>query len=126
MTDERPQAVSFAELKTDYGIRFSSRWIRELCKAGQFPKPLRLTANRVAWLKSEVEDWLRTRQHSGTSPSRRLRTRLRGFWKPGRVAAPPSRSRLYARVRGACLDDLSTGAANERDAPPRRRFCTRA
>jgi prophage regulatory protein len=58
MTDERPQAVSFAELKTDYGIRFSSRWIRELCKAGQFPKPLRLTANRVAWLKSEVEDWL--------------------------------------------------------------------
>jgi prophage regulatory protein len=31
--------------------------IYRLIKAGRFPKPLRLGANRVAWLETDLKDW---------------------------------------------------------------------
>jgi len=35
--------------------------IRRLEKAGKFPKRFKLSDNTVAWVRSEVEDWLRER-----------------------------------------------------------------
>ncbi len=39
-------------------VKYSGQHIARLEKAGQFPKRLRLGQNRVAWLLSEVEDWI--------------------------------------------------------------------
>ena len=32
-----------------------------------FPRPLRLGPNSVGWLKSEVEEWIRTRERAGSA-----------------------------------------------------------
>jgi len=39
-------------------IPYSSSHIRRLEGKGKFPKRIRLGENRVAWLQSEVHDWL--------------------------------------------------------------------
>lgn len=33
----------------------------ELMKAGEFPKPINIGARRVAWLQSDVENWITER-----------------------------------------------------------------
>jgi prophage regulatory protein len=42
-------------------IPYSPNHIRRLENAGNFPKRVRIGGNRVAWLRHEVEDWLRQR-----------------------------------------------------------------
>jgi prophage regulatory protein len=32
--------------------------IRRLAREGKFPKPIPLTENRSAWLKSEIDEWI--------------------------------------------------------------------
>jgi prophage regulatory protein len=39
-------------------VPYSQNHIRRLEAAGTFPKRLRIGANRVAWLRDEVNDWL--------------------------------------------------------------------
>ena len=39
-------------------VPYSMNHIRRLEECGQFPKRIRLGANRVGWLRSEVEQWL--------------------------------------------------------------------
>ena len=39
-------------------IKYSPQHIARLEKAGQFPKRIRLGQNRVAWLLSEIEEWI--------------------------------------------------------------------
>lgn len=39
-------------------VKYSPQHIARLEKAGQFPKRLQLGQNRVAWLLSEIEDWI--------------------------------------------------------------------
>ena len=42
--------------------------IRRLAREGKFPKPVPLTENRSAWLKSEIDEWISEcvrRHHSG-------------------------------------------------------------
>jgi prophage regulatory protein len=53
--------ISFAGLKSEKGIGFSAVWIRKLIADGKFPKPIRIGAQRVAFLESEVDEWLRDR-----------------------------------------------------------------
>jgi prophage regulatory protein len=55
------RVISFAGLRTDKGIPYSSVWIRELIAAGKFPKPIKIGAHRVGFLESEIDDWLRAR-----------------------------------------------------------------
>lgn len=55
------QVVSKKELKTVCGIPYSAQHIARLEAAGKFPKRIRLGQNRVAWLLSEVEEWLDAR-----------------------------------------------------------------
>jgi prophage regulatory protein len=55
------QIVSKKELRTVCGIPYSPQHIARLEAAGQFPKRIRLGQNRVAWLLSEVEEWLNER-----------------------------------------------------------------
>jgi len=39
-------------------VKYSAQHIARLEKAGSFPKRVRLGQNRVAWLLSEIEDWI--------------------------------------------------------------------
>jgi len=39
-------------------VQYSPQHIARLENAGRFPKRIRLGQNRVAWLLSEVEDWI--------------------------------------------------------------------
>ena len=32
--------------------------IRRLARAGKFPEPIPLTENRIAWLESDVNEWI--------------------------------------------------------------------
>lgn len=41
--------------------RLSKPTIYKLVKRGDFPRQLRLCANKVAWLQSEVSDWVEAR-----------------------------------------------------------------
>jgi prophage regulatory protein len=42
-------------------VLYSPQHIERLEAAGQFPRRIRLGANRVGWLESEVQDWLQKR-----------------------------------------------------------------
>lgn len=39
----------------------SSSQLYALMNRGEFPKPIRLSAHTVAWVQSEVEDWIAER-----------------------------------------------------------------
>lgn len=52
------QIVSKKELRTVCGIPYSPQHIARLEAVGRFPKRIQLGQNRVAWLLSEVEEWL--------------------------------------------------------------------
>ena len=63
--------VSKKELKLVYGVPYSFQHIARLEAAGQFPKRVRLGACRVAWLASEVQNWIdeRVATRDTVSPS---------------------------------------------------------
>ncbi|HTV28727.1 MAG TPA: AlpA family phage regulatory protein [Xanthobacteraceae bacterium] len=52
------QIVSKKELKTVCGIPYSHQHIARLEKVGTFPKRIRFGQCRVAWVLSEVEEWI--------------------------------------------------------------------
>lgn len=57
-----PQPVTLLRVKRVMertGIPFSSLY--QLINAGKFPRPVQLSPNRVAWVESEVEAWIRQR-----------------------------------------------------------------
>ena len=51
--------LSYRDLKPEKGIPYSEEWLRELGKAGKFPKPVPLGGKRVAFIEAEVDQWLR-------------------------------------------------------------------
>jgi prophage regulatory protein len=54
-----PKLVRGSELSTI--VPYSMNHIRRLEEAGQFPKRIRIGANRVGWVRAEVEQWLNDR-----------------------------------------------------------------
>jgi len=54
-----PALIRASELVTL--VPYSPVHIRRLEVAGRFPKRVRVGTNRVGWLRSEVEQWLRDR-----------------------------------------------------------------
>lgn len=50
----------FPELAQN-GVPFCRVHLGRLERAGEFPKRIRLSANRVAWLRDEIEEWKRRR-----------------------------------------------------------------
>lgn len=47
--------------------RLSKPTIYKLVKRGDFPKQLRLCANKVAWLRSEITEWIVIRAEARTT-----------------------------------------------------------
>jgi prophage regulatory protein len=40
------------------GIRFSNVQLWRKVREGSFPRPIKLGANRNAWIEQEIDDWL--------------------------------------------------------------------
>ncbi len=50
------KVLSKRELTEMVGLSYPTLW--RLMRRGEFPKPVPLSENRVAWLESEVSKWL--------------------------------------------------------------------
>ncbi len=62
MSNIKTQADEFLSVKAVRArIGVSRTTILEWSKAGRFPKPRRLGDKRVAWLASEVSEWMQSR-----------------------------------------------------------------
>ncbi len=57
MTNEIVRAIAFRDLKAK-GVPYGRRELRELCRQGLFPAPIRLGPQRIGWIESEVDSWL--------------------------------------------------------------------
>jgi prophage regulatory protein len=55
------RVLSFPELKTEKGIRFSRAHIWRLVRASQFPEPIKLGVQTNAWNEAEIDAWLEAR-----------------------------------------------------------------
>lgn len=53
--------LSYDDLKPQKGIGYSKAQLWRLERAGAFPKRIRLGGNRLAWVDSEIDDWLKSR-----------------------------------------------------------------
>lgn len=62
MTDQRqdPNTLILAQELTGL-VPFSPNHLRRLEAQGDFPRRIRIGANRIAWLRAEVEQWLADR-----------------------------------------------------------------
>lgn len=49
-------------------VTLATATIQRMVRDGMFPKPRQLSANRVAWLLREVEEWAEQRPVSGIPP----------------------------------------------------------
>lgn len=58
-TAAQPQLLAPAD--TAKRIAMSWRTIQRLVRVGEFPEPVRLSANRIAFLETEVNDWIAAR-----------------------------------------------------------------
>ncbi len=57
---EPDRLIGEAECKRISGLSRTTRWWLEKCKL--FPARRRLSPNRVGWLLSEIQSWLRARE----------------------------------------------------------------
>jgi prophage regulatory protein len=56
-SDTRPILISYEQL-LQLGIQYSKEHIRRLEYCGLFPERVRLSPKRVAWVLTEIENWI--------------------------------------------------------------------
>lgn len=62
MTDKKQDPNTFILAQELTGlVPFSPNHLRRLEAQGDFPRRIRMGANRIAWLRNEVEQWLAAR-----------------------------------------------------------------
>src|SRR5262249_20348812 len=64
------KVLSVADLHAR-GISYSKVHLWRLCKTGAFPKAVKIGAEKLAWVESEVEDWITSKiaARDGVLPS---------------------------------------------------------
>jgi prophage regulatory protein len=62
------RVLGYGDLKQK-GIRFSRQWIAKLVARGEFPAPIKLGEQSVAFVESEVDEWLTRRVHERNTKS---------------------------------------------------------
>jgi prophage regulatory protein len=55
------KVLSYPELRTEKGIRFSRQWIAKLVKDGLFPAPIKIGEASNAFVESEIDGWIAER-----------------------------------------------------------------
>lgn len=58
--DPRSHMVAGKHLPLVVGFSYVTAWRKR--RAGTFPAPIRISVGRVAWLRSDLEQWLAERQ----------------------------------------------------------------
>jgi prophage regulatory protein len=53
--------LSIDELKSVKGVAYSKPHLWRLIRAGKFPKPIRLGANRIAFPENEIDAWVKSK-----------------------------------------------------------------
>lgn len=59
LTDTRPELIVADEIAQR--IPYSQNQLRRLEAQGNFPKRVRIGANRVAWVREEIDNWIAER-----------------------------------------------------------------
>ena len=72
-TIPQPMYVRSPDLRNVLGFSWSRTHIIPLCKEGKFPKPHRLSPNRVAWDVDELLEWKAAREVAGPQTDRRYK-----------------------------------------------------
>ena len=54
-----PRIIGWSELKSI--VPYTRQHILRLERAGKFPKRIRVGANRIGWLLSDIEEWIEGR-----------------------------------------------------------------
>lgn len=71
MTDKSTRLISINEVVNKVGG--SKSWIYSLIRSGDFPRSVPLGPRKVAWLESEVDEWIQqrvTKRNTMTDTSR--------------------------------------------------------
>jgi prophage regulatory protein len=50
--------LSYPQLQTEKGIRFSRQWILQLQKAGKFPRSVALGSASAGFIEYEIDEWV--------------------------------------------------------------------
>jgi len=79
---DSPVYITYPEL-LGLGIRYSRKHLLALQRDGKFPQARQLSANRIAWLRSEVLDYLNTRPVSRAALVKEKRSPSAGIGDPG-------------------------------------------
>ncbi len=45
-------------------MKFGRTTLWSLCKAGEFPKPIKTGRNSIAWRSDELQEWIETRERA--------------------------------------------------------------
>ena len=61
------QFLRLSEVSQRVGLSRSTIWRQE--RTGSFPKRRKISRNAVAWLQSEIEAWITSREHA-TQPAK--------------------------------------------------------
>lgn len=55
------KVIALKDLKPVKGIGYSRVHIGRMVKVGAFPSPIKLGGNRVAFVETEIDDWLKSK-----------------------------------------------------------------
>ncbi len=50
--------ICYSELQARYGITYCRVHLMRKVGCGEFPPPVAISSRRIAWVQSEVEEWL--------------------------------------------------------------------
>jgi prophage regulatory protein len=60
----------YPQLKSEKGIPYTRRHLRDLIAAGKFPRPVPLSEARIAWIEDEVDQWLAEKAAARQGPKK--------------------------------------------------------
>jgi predicted DNA-binding transcriptional regulator AlpA len=65
--------IDFKRLGSEKGIRYDRNHLRRKVNAGEFPRPIAVSDRRIAWIESEVDEWLAARPRAERKPASSIR-----------------------------------------------------
>jgi predicted DNA-binding transcriptional regulator AlpA len=63
---ETSRLIAPRELRERYGITYTRAWLWRLAQNGDFPPPIRLGGNRIAYREDEIRAWINSRPRAVT------------------------------------------------------------
>lgn len=78
MITEQGIPISFMRIKQVEAVTgLSKSSVYDLVKAGEFPRPVKISAHRSGWVKAEVDEWSRKRvEERDTAKPKRIQRQV--------------------------------------------------